>query len=90
MGCQHHYMVIGPMGRLLCPMSQKHESTQDWEGLDLLGYMKTQLLPQAEGRTMRELRVETCGLSRKAKGLPQNPCKAPLSVWQKHQENRPG
>ena len=39
------------MGPLLCPVSQKHTVHPGVEGSDLLGYMETQLLPQAEGGT---------------------------------------
>ena len=39
------------MGPLLCPVSQKHAVPPGVEGSDLLGYMETQVLPQAEGGT---------------------------------------
>ena len=75
------------MGPLLCPMSQKHAAHPGLEGSDLLGYEKTQLLPQRAG-LVRELRVETCGLSRRRRASTE-PVQSSLRVAEAPR-NRPG
>lgn len=87
-GCQHHYMVIrGLWGRSSAPCLRSTQSTQEWRVQICLDTWKHSSCPKQRAGPVRELRIETCGLSRgqRASTEPVSPCVL-LSVWQKHQE----